>query len=187
MPLFRHFSCPNLFSFPPISSWLSCSEEISLLLPVLMMDKNIFCCAMQIAGKLNIDADHPSRKPFLSHEYSLSSVAFSSLLQLVHILPSIDLFASNSNAKLDMYCSWSYDPLASKLMPFYFLGRMYTICFVQLTLFLSVRRNYYWQCQICSPDNPFLFPLFCRTSVITLCSFYITIWKAVTKLVIPFH
>ena len=57
---------------------------------------------------------------FLSHEYSLRSVAFSSLLQLIPILPSIDLFASKSNAKLDRYCSWFYDPLAFKINTFSF-------------------------------------------------------------------
>ena len=38
--------------------------RLALIIWNLLLDKNISCCAIHIAGKLNIDADHLSRKPF---------------------------------------------------------------------------------------------------------------------------
>lgn len=108
--------------------------SISLSLWELLLKNNITCQASHIAGKLNVNADFLSRKVFSSNEYSISSFAFTKLLSLLPFSPSMDLFASRLNAKLNKYCSWKHDPFAFQVNAFTFTWPNCTYMFPPINL-----------------------------------------------------
>jgi hypothetical protein len=72
-------------------------------------ERNIWLFASYINTKENVEADEESRKINVDTEWELSEWAFQ---VIVHKLgqPDIDLFASRTNAKCDVYVYWKRDP-----------------------------------------------------------------------------
>lgn len=77
--------------------WLWCEE------------RNISIFASYIPSKENVEADYGSRITNIDTEWELSSSVFDRIVNKFGI-PEIDLFASRTNRKVNLYCSWFKDP-----------------------------------------------------------------------------
>ena len=77
----------------------------------LAIDKTIWLSAAHIPGKLNQQADEASRNFNDRTEWTLQEEIFSSICKKFG-KPSVDLFASRLNHKVQRYCSWEPDPQA---------------------------------------------------------------------------
>ncbi len=73
--------------------------------------RNNFLSAVHVPGKLNYLADFESRKQDNNTEWSLNDVIYNKITE-IFIKPTIDLFASYLNYKVDKYVSWMPDPKA---------------------------------------------------------------------------
>lgn len=71
--------------------------------------RNLWIYASYIPSKENAIADEESRRIEKETEYSLSQESFEMLCRALNF-PTIDLFASRTNAKCDSYVSWKKDP-----------------------------------------------------------------------------
>lgn len=71
--------------------------------------RNIWLFASYINTKDNVEADEESRKINIDTEWELSDWAFQMIVYKLG-QPDIDLFASRTNAKCDVYVSWKRDP-----------------------------------------------------------------------------
>ena len=71
--------------------------------------KNLWISAAFIPGLENTESDEKSRIFDDKTEWSLNDSLFYQICEKFGV-PSIDLFASRLNAKLDRYCSWEPDP-----------------------------------------------------------------------------
>lgn len=81
-----------------------------------------------IPGKTN-EADGPSREFNDKLEWELSNDIFLKVC-LLWGKPTVDLFASRLNHKLDMYCSFKSDPNAAYVDAFSFDWRQFQLCYV---------------------------------------------------------
>ena len=75
--------------------------------------------ATHLAGKENTVADALSRGRFSNTEWCLSQ-QWADLIFSMYGRPSVDLFASASNARLPTFCSWTFHPHAWRLDAFSF-------------------------------------------------------------------
>ena len=91
-------------------------DKISRDIWAFCIENNIWVSCSHIAGKEN-DADTPSREFNDRIEWSLSVECFETICSVLGT-PSIDLFASRLNTKLDVYCAWKPDPGASYIDAF---------------------------------------------------------------------
>lgn len=71
--------------------------------------RNILLFAAYINTKENVEADEESRKVNPDIEWSLSDNTFHEIQQIFG-QPEIDLFASRTNTKCEIYVSWKQDP-----------------------------------------------------------------------------
>lgn len=72
-------------------------------------DRQIWLFASYVTAKNNKSADRESRIKNIETEYSLSTTAFTKIVERFG-QPDIDLFASYSNNKCSKYISWKQDP-----------------------------------------------------------------------------
>lgn len=70
---------------------------------------DISCTAFHVSGNCNNEADFLSRSIINTHEYHLSQCCFNKLISKITFKPNIDLFASQTNSKLNKYVSWFKD------------------------------------------------------------------------------
>ena len=90
------------------------SPEVSELIIKLYdfcLEREISIKAAYLQGSLNVRADALSRRT-RDHCYSLPSFLFSHFCSFFKLDPTIDLFASSHNAKLNCYYSYGPDPFA---------------------------------------------------------------------------
>ena len=73
--------------------------------------RNNFISAVHLPGKLNYLADCESRKQDNNTEWTLEEKTYKMIINLFTV-PTIDLFASYLNHKVDRYVSWLPDPKA---------------------------------------------------------------------------
>ncbi len=73
------------------------------------IEHNIWVSAVHISGTENVEADRQSRVFDEHTEWSLSDTIFNQICKKV-FTPTIDLFASCLNHKVDSYVSWHPDP-----------------------------------------------------------------------------
>lgn len=64
---------------------------------------------MYIPSKENTEADRESRVKNVDTEWELNQKVFENII-IHYKVPKIDLFASRTNAKCKLYCSWHRDP-----------------------------------------------------------------------------
>ena len=76
--------------------------------------KQIWISVEHVAGVKNKEADEESRNRNNSGEWSLSQLTFQNIIESFKVTPTIDLFASRLNHKVDVFVSWFPDPLATK-------------------------------------------------------------------------
>ena len=74
--------------------------------------KNIWLSTAHIPGVANVRADQESRKLRDETEWTLNSSVFNRVLEILHLTPDIDLFASRLNHQVDRYVSYQPDPQA---------------------------------------------------------------------------
>ena len=74
--------------------------------------KNIWLSAAHIPGVANVRADQESRKLRDETEWTLNSSVFNRVIEILHLTPDIDLFASWLNHQVDRYVSYQPDPQA---------------------------------------------------------------------------
>ena len=89
------------------------------------MDTKNWLSASHCPGVLNVEADIASRLFNDSTEWTLDNKTFNHLCKKFGT-PTIDLFASRLNFKLDTYCAWLPDPGASKIDCFTLDWSMYS-------------------------------------------------------------
>lgn len=85
------------------------------------LQNEIICSATYIPGVENSMADYLSRHNSCSPEFSLCQTSFNEILRILHINPTIDMFASFDNYKLNCYVSLFPDHNAFKIDAFSFL------------------------------------------------------------------
>lgn len=73
--------------------------------------RKIWIFASYIPSRENTDADRESRRVNIDTEWELGAPFFQTTIEKWG-LPEIDLFASRSNAKTEVFCSWKRDPEA---------------------------------------------------------------------------
>ncbi|XP_063901621.1 uncharacterized protein LOC135121245 [Zophobas morio] len=73
--------------------------------------RRIWIFASYIPSRENTDADRESRRVNVDTEWELGAPLFQTIVERWGF-PEIDLFASRSNAKTDVFCSWKRDPEA---------------------------------------------------------------------------
>ena len=81
------------------------------------IDNNLWLSASFIPGRDNTDADTGSRLLNVRTEWSLPVPLFDAICSRL-FTPTIDLFASRLNAKLDKYFSWTPDPYCTNVDAF---------------------------------------------------------------------
>lgn len=76
------------------------------------MDRELWLSAAHCPGVQNVEADEASRLFNDQTEWTLRHDIFDTISQFVNVLggPSIDLFASRLNHKVERYCAWLPDP-----------------------------------------------------------------------------
>ena len=92
------------------------------------IDRNIWVTVAHIPGKTNIVADRESRAKQYSTEWSLDQEIFYLCMKKLAVEPTIDLFASRLNNKLDRYVAYKPDPTAFAIDAF-------TICWSKYLFF----------------------------------------------------
>ena len=75
--------------------------------------RQVWLSAVHTPGAENTEADSLSRNLNPNLEWSLTDGAFTRILEDFCFIPSMDLFASRLNHKLDTYVSWKPDPFAT--------------------------------------------------------------------------
>ncbi|KAK6175741.1 hypothetical protein SNE40_014134 [Patella caerulea] len=84
-------------------------------------NRNIWLTISHLAGSKNCLADEASRLDYSERtEWSLDQKIFNDIVRLCNVTPSIDLFASRLNYKLDRYAAWHLDPNATFIDAFSF-------------------------------------------------------------------
>ena len=73
--------------------------------------RRIWIFASYIPSRENTDADRESRRVNVDTEWELGAPFFQTIVERWGF-PEIDLFASRSNAKTEVFCSWKRDPEA---------------------------------------------------------------------------
>ena len=91
-------------------------NQISRDIWLWCIEHNVWLSCTHIAGKLN-EADGPSRHFNDKLEWSLNEEIFGKICSTWR-KPTIDLFASRLNKKIDCYCSFQPDPGASYINAF---------------------------------------------------------------------
>ena len=74
--------------------------------------KQIWLSGAHIPGVENIGADKESRKIRDETEWMLNHTVFNRVLEILHLIPDIDLFASRLNHQVERYVSYKPDPQA---------------------------------------------------------------------------
>jgi hypothetical protein len=98
------------------------TPEINLIARALWLwaiDRNIWLSAVHIPGIHNVEADEASRVFKDELEWTLLDAHFRSFCRKLG-KPIMDLFASRLNFKVDIFCSFQPDPLASVVDAFAF-------------------------------------------------------------------
>ena len=75
--------------------------------------RQVWLSAVHTPGAENTEADSLSRNLNPNLEWSLTDRAFTRILEVFSFIPSVDLFASRLNHKLETYVSWKPDPFAT--------------------------------------------------------------------------
>ena len=75
--------------------------------------RQVWLSAVHTPGAENTEADSLSRNLNPNLEWSLTDRAFTRILEDFCFTPSVDLFASRLNHKLETYVSWKPDPFAT--------------------------------------------------------------------------
>lgn len=83
---------------------------------------NIWLTAVHIPGVEKVEADKQSRQSHSQLEWTLDRTIFRDCLNVVKLVPNIDLFASRPNHQLQPYVSWHPDLGAVQLMHFIYHG-----------------------------------------------------------------
>lgn len=92
------------------------------------IEHNVWLTCSHIAGKLN-EADAPSRQFNDRLEWELNDDIFMKVCSIWE-KPTIDLFASRLNNKIDCYCSYKSDPGATYIDAFTIDWRQFDCCYV---------------------------------------------------------
>jgi hypothetical protein len=74
--------------------------------------KHIWISTAHIPGVENVGADKESRKLRDETEWMLNRPVFNRVLEILHLTPDIDLFASRLNHQVERYVSYQPDPQA---------------------------------------------------------------------------
>ena len=74
--------------------------------------KHIWISTAHIPGVENVGADKESRKLRDETEWMLNRPVFNRVLEILHLTPDIDLFASRLNHQVERYVSYEPDPQA---------------------------------------------------------------------------
>ena len=88
--------------------------------------RNIWLTAVHIPGVENVTADKQSRQSHSQLEWTLDRTIFRDCLNVVNVVPNIDLFASRLNHQLQPYVSWNPDPGAVAVDAFHLSWKWYT-------------------------------------------------------------
>ncbi len=83
----------------------------------LAIDRNLWLSTAHIPGVLNVEADTASRKFVDDTEWTLNDNIFADICTKLG-RPTMDLFASRLNTKLQHFCSWQPDPEATHIDAF---------------------------------------------------------------------
>ena len=81
--------------------------------------------AVHIPGVENVEADKQSRQSHSQLEWTLDRTIFRDCLNVVKLVPNIDLFASRLNHQLQPYVSWHPDPGAVAVDAFHLSWKPY--------------------------------------------------------------
>ena len=84
-------------------------QQISMKIWQWAEAHSIWISAAHIPGVKNLDADKLSRKKDDNKEWSITSDMLNAITDVLG-LPNIDLFASRTNKKLNVFVSWNPDP-----------------------------------------------------------------------------
>ena len=74
------------------------------------LERNIWLSAAHCPGATNVEADLASRIFNDGSEWALSERVFQSICSSFEIVPTVDMFASRLNTKLQTYIAWQPDP-----------------------------------------------------------------------------
>ena len=77
------------------------------------LDRGNIISAEHIPGILNQEADFESRNQNHNTEWSLDRTVTNRIFKVFNLIPSVDLFATRINTKVEKFVSWKPDPLAS--------------------------------------------------------------------------
>ena len=77
------------------------------------LDGGNIISAEHIPGILNQEADFESRNQNHNTEWSLDRTVTNRIFKAVNLIPSVDLFATRINTKVEEFVFWKPDPLAS--------------------------------------------------------------------------
>lgn len=111
-----HILCDNTTAVSYIQAMggtrsVSCNE-ITQQIWHWCVDRNIILSIAHIPGVRNVEADRASRKFSDRTEWSLQPDVFAKLISLLKVTPTIDLFASRLNKKVERFVSWRPEPAA---------------------------------------------------------------------------
>ena len=94
------------------SKSLECNNIVSEIW-LLCLDRGNIISAKHIPDILNREADFESRNQNHNTEWSLDRTATNRIFKAFNLVPSVDLFATRMNTKVEKFVSWKSDPLAS--------------------------------------------------------------------------
>ena len=78
------------------------------------IERHIWLSIEHVAGALTQEADFESRERNNSGEWALSQITLKTIADIFKVTPTIDLFASRINFKVNKFVSWFADPLTFK-------------------------------------------------------------------------
>ena len=78
------------------------------------IERHIWLSIEHVAGALTQEADFESREGNNSGEWALSQITLKTIADIFKVTPTIDLFASRINFKVNKFVSWFADPLTFK-------------------------------------------------------------------------
>ncbi|XP_038053575.1 uncharacterized protein LOC119726028 [Patiria miniata] len=87
-------------------------SRLAVKIWVWCLKRNITLAAQHIPGSQNITADRMSRVFDDRAEWQLLPEVFRSIMDALHFVPSVDLFASRLNTQLETFVSWQPNPMA---------------------------------------------------------------------------
>ena len=87
-------------------------NEITQMIWMFAIERDMWLSAAFIPGKLNVEADEESRKQNMDAEWRLKDDILSDSLSILDFKPDIDLFASRINKQFVKYVAFKPDPEA---------------------------------------------------------------------------